>query len=295
MTGGEIAAGVAAAKAVGKAVEKATEDDADERKQVLELAKDRPAMVAAADARARRIAVREQIRLKLIEPFARLLGVSKEYFEDQFEADLNEHLKDVPDENLKEPSGQLLGAAMQGLAFTQGEPDLREMYLRLLVAASDDRRAGDAHPSFAQIIRELSSDEAGLLKWCLACRQLPIARIKLVTGGNTWNPLRHNVLHWPDTTERTADELALRSIWVDNWERLRLVNVSYAEHIAYSNPPPSAALPDPYAWVEQTPGYPVLPSTLDENGNPEPFPHVSFDRGLLRTTDFGWRFFTAVS
>lgn len=295
MTGGEIAAGVAAAKAVGKAVDKATGDDADERKQLLELAKGRPAMLAAADTRARRIAVREQVRLKLIQPIARLLGVSKEYFEDQFEADLNEHLKDIPDENLTEPSGQLLGAAMQGLAFTQDEPDLKEMYLRLLAAASDDRRASVAHPSFAQIIRELSSDEAALLKWCLGARQLPIARIKIVTSRETFNVLRHNVLHWPDTAGLAGDDLELRSVWVDNWERLRLVNISYTERLTYSNPPPTPTPPDPYAWVEQTPGYPVLRDAFDEDGNRKAFPHVGFDRGMLRTTDFGWRFFTAVS
>lgn len=292
MSGAEIPAAkavAAAAEVVGKAVGSGEKDD--ERKQMLELAKASPAMAAAADTYARRLAVRQEIRLKLIQPFARLIGVRADYFEQgQFEADLTEQLEDIPDENLQTPPGHVMGPAMQGLGFTLDEPDLKQMYLRLLAAASDNRRSDVAHPSFAQIIRELSSAEAGLLMVVLSSPQLPIARIKLTTRPNEWRDLRHNVLAWSDASERTPEELNLRAAWIDNWIRLGLVEVTYSERVA-----PSDGFPDPYEWVEKMPDYPKIEKPLDENGNPQAFPSVAFDPGILRVRDFGRRFQLAVS
>jgi hypothetical protein len=290
VTGAEIAAAAGVVKAVGKMVDREKMDD--ERNQLLELAKDSPATAAAADFYARRLAVGQQVRLKLIQPFARLLGVGREYFElGQFEADLNQHLKDVPDENLQTPPGHVLGPAMQGLVFTLDEPDLKEMYLKLLTAASDDRRPDDAHPSFAQIIRELSSEEAGLLKWGLSRLQLAIARVKLVTHPNQdFEVLQNHILQWSDIGQRTFAELAGRSAFVDNWNRLGLISVTYIERLSHRDPSS-----DPYGWVEQMPDYPTFEKQLDENGQPQQFPLVAFDPGIVRPTDFGRRFLRAVS
>ena len=158
-----------------------------------------------------------------------------------------------------------------------------------LTAASDNRRPHDAHPSFAQIIRELSSEEAGVLKWCLSDIQRPMVRIKLMVAANEWQVLQHNLLQWPDLGERTANEIRSRSAFVDNWDRLGLVDTTYTEHVAVRQP-----FSDPYGWVEQSPGYPAFPKPLDENGQARAFPSVVFDRGVLRVTDFGQRFLRAV-
>jgi hypothetical protein len=162
-----------AAKALAGVAKEAL-NDADEKQQLLELAKDSPTMQLAAETLARRIAVKQAIILKLYRPLAAVLGVSRAYFDDEFATDLADHVSEIPDEHLTTPPPSIALPAMQGLAFSLEEPDLKEMYLKLLAAASDDRRPYDAHPSFAQIIRELSSDEAKLLQWCLSRGQHPI-------------------------------------------------------------------------------------------------------------------------
>ncbi|HXN59898.1 MAG TPA: DUF4393 domain-containing protein [Acidimicrobiales bacterium] len=295
MTGGEIVAGkaaIAAGKAAKDAAEEALGSDEAEKRQLLELSKDSPAMQAAADAYAQRVAVKQAILLKLYRPLGALLGIRRAYFEDQFALDLAEKVSEIPEEHIATPPSSIALPAMQGLAFSLDEPDLKEMYLKLLAAASDDRRPYDAHPSFAQIIRELSSREAKLLRWCLSTVQQPIARIKLMKAPNSWLlVLKHNVVNWPaETPPALADDLAVRSAYVDNWVRLGLVEVSYTEQLIYEPP-----LPDPYAWVEQRPDYPTFAPTLDESGKPQPWPKVTFDRGILRVTDFGQRFLRAIS
>lgn len=68
-------------------------------------------------------------------------------------------------------------------------------------------------------------------------------------------------------------------MWVDNWQRLGLVNVAYSE---------SRSGKDAYDWVQTRPEYVRLaerPGIIK----------LSFDRGLIRTTEFGRQFFRAVT
>jgi hypothetical protein len=287
MTGAEIPA----VKVAGKVAKRALKTGSEEKKQLLELAAKTPAMQAAADAYGKRLAVKQRIVLRLYQPLARMLGVSKAYFADQFAADLAEHVADIPDENLISPPGNIALPAMQGLAFSLDEPELKAMYLKLLAAASDDRRPYDSHPSFAQIIRELSSPEAQLLLEILRPPPTrPIARIKLITGRQTWRPIYHNVLNWADDGY-SPGEFAARCAYVDNWIRLGLIHVEYGPKLA----PDGQS--DPYMWVTSRPEYPksvTQPEPTEDE--PEPFQQsVGFDAGVLRVTDFGMRFMRAIS
>jgi hypothetical protein len=278
-----------AVKALAGAAKEAL-NDADEKQQLLELAKHSPTMQLAAETLARRIAVKQAILLKLYMPLAAMLGIGKAYFADQFATDLADHVSEIPDEHLTTPPSSVALPAMQGLAFSLEEPDLKEMYLKLLAAASDDRRPYDAHPSFAQIICELSSNEARLLQWCLSRVHHPIFRVKFMTAPNAWQALKYNVMDWPDDGPPLLDEVNARSAYVDNWVRLGLVEINYTEFLGHT--PPSS---DPYGYVEHRPDYPTVDSVRDENGQPQPFPSVAFDKGVLRVTDFGQRFLRAIS
>jgi hypothetical protein len=64
-----------------------------------------------------------------------------------------------------------------GLSYTFEEPSLKDLYLNLLATASDDRRADQAHPAFAEIIKQLTPDETKLLNSTLRNRDTPMARI----------------------------------------------------------------------------------------------------------------------
>jgi hypothetical protein len=81
MTGGEIVVGKAV-KALGK---KELSNDGKTEDALLCAAEGTPEMLAAARSMAARLAVKERVKLKLYEPFARILGVSKAYFEDAFQ------------------------------------------------------------------------------------------------------------------------------------------------------------------------------------------------------------------
>ena len=61
------------------------------------------------------------------------------------------------------PKASLAAPAMQQLGFSLDEPALKEMYLNLLATASDNRSNSAAHPSFVEVIKQLSAEETQIL------------------------------------------------------------------------------------------------------------------------------------
>ena len=63
----------------------------------------------------------------------------------------------------KAPPLSIAGPLITQLRFAYDEPELREMYARLLATAMDPNTTS-AHPSFVQIIQQLTPDEARVLE-----------------------------------------------------------------------------------------------------------------------------------
>lgn len=277
MTGAEIVpvkAAVAAAKG-------ALGEDQNVKRQLAEMAKDSPAMREAAESFARRVAVRQALLLKLYRPLAKLVGASKAYFETEFAADMSEKIAGIPDDHLRAPPPSVAVPAMQALGYSLDEPDLKEMYLNLLATATDDRKSEKAHPSFAEIIKQLSPREAGLLP--LVLRQtLPIVQVQRKGPTGTGARLESNhVIKLADLgTGEPAEETSM-AVWVDNWVRLGLVEVDYKRSLVAEGS---------YDWIEERPEVLRL-IELDPRGRDA----VKLAKGMLRPTDFGLRFASAVA
>jgi len=279
MTGGEIIAVGKAAEAVGK---KAFAEDEKTKDVLLRIAEGTPEMAAAARSMAARTAVKERVKLKLYQPFARMIGVSRAYFDDTFLQEMGAKVAGIPDENLITPPASLAVPALLGLSYTFEEPGLKELYLNLLATASDDRRADQAHPAFAEVIKQLSASETQLLHVILSREDaFPAARVKDVRVP----PSREFVVlmsHLLPTVDETTNEPIVESqvpTWVDNWQRLGLVNANYVEFLVGEHT---------YDWVQTRPEYIRLAERPD-------LTELTFDKGMVRATDFGRQFFRAVT
>jgi hypothetical protein len=277
MTGGELAAAAGAAKAIHEAAK----DDESLKQQLREKAKDSPAMLAAAESHARRIAVKQEILLKLFMPLAVLLGISRDYFSSDFASDMAEKIKDIPEDQLKPPKGSVAGPTVQALSYSLDEPDLKEMYLNLLATAVDGRCSEIAHPSFAEVIRQLSSEEAKLLKGFLSDDH-PIVRVKKSTQDEVgYLVLLSHLTPLVDLEDGTPDADPSMPIYVDNWIRLGLVTVHYDAYLIGV---------ESYKWVESRPEYLELCAAHRQDEV-----LVDYDRGVLSPTAFGRRFIEAVT
>lgn len=287
MSGAEIIAGKVladGAAAIGKQV---AADRRELRQSVVSAAKESEHMTAAGDELAKRAAMNQVIKTGIVQtlyrPIARMLRISSEYFESGFPEDIAEKLVDVPESERIAPRPNVAAPVMEGLALNLEEPDLKEMYLNLLASASDRRTKDAAHPSFVDAIRQLTTEEARLLKSVLLPKTvLPIVRLTVsdIESPTSYHVLQENVLnnHKIDTNQPV--ELNHVPSYVDNWIRLGLTEVTYLHFLAAN---------DSYAWVSMRPEYLRYTEQYQAEGRT-----TSFDKGILRPTPRGLLFAQAV-
>lgn len=97
-----------------------------------------------------------------------------------FEKDLQEKIKDIPDDNLQVPPTIIAGPVLEALRYTYDENELREMYENLLASAMDNRKTSLVHPAFVDAIRQMSPLDAQILTKIIEASQLRCAEIAFV-------------------------------------------------------------------------------------------------------------------
>jgi hypothetical protein len=170
---------------------------------------------------------------------------------------------------------------MQGLAFSYEEPDLKELYLSLLASAMDGRVSADAHPGFVEIIRQLTSEEARLLRIVLsATSNLPIVEVRLqMPESQGFVALLQHLVPFASSAGVPIENPRVTAI-VDNWIRLGLVTADYGIRLTGD---------ERYAWVESRPELVRLKTQQETEEN-----KITYERGVLTRTAFGLQFAAAV-
>lgn len=84
---------------------------------------------------------------------------------DWLKTDVEEKLKNVPDEDRIEPKPHIAGPAIEAMRYVGDEHDLRDLFGNLLATSMDAKTASQAHPAFVEILKQLSPDEAKILKY----------------------------------------------------------------------------------------------------------------------------------
>lgn len=77
---------------------------------------------------------------------------------------VREKAEKIPEEKLTEPEAYVAVPAIQQLSYCYNSEDLREMYANLLVSSMNTDTKQAVHPSFVDIIKQLTPDEAKILK-----------------------------------------------------------------------------------------------------------------------------------
>ncbi|MFD2446371.1 DUF4393 domain-containing protein [Bacillus sp. CGMCC 1.16607] len=87
-------------------------------------------------------------------------------------------LQNVPQENIIVPDPIVVGPAVEALRYTAHKEELREMFANLIATAMDKEKALKAHPSYVEIIKQLSPDEARMLSSIKGNGLLPIIDLR---------------------------------------------------------------------------------------------------------------------
>lgn len=81
-------------------------------------------------------------------------------FQDRFERFLNNLNKRVPEDKLVQPPAELTSSCIEKMKYIESSSPLWMMFEELLIKASNKDNISIVHPSFGQIIGQLSPDEA---------------------------------------------------------------------------------------------------------------------------------------
>jgi hypothetical protein len=209
---------------------------------------------------------------------------ARTYFAGRFQNEMEEKAASIPPEEIVEPKSSIAGPALQGLAFTHEEPDLKAMYLSLLATAMDKRVSRDAHPAFVELIKQIDATEVALLRPILTTPAMQaIVEIQVVSADaapNAFSVLRTHYMRLSNQITGDDEELDEFPAMVDNWIRLGLVEVTYSRWMTQD---------PPYEWVEKRERYQQLKEFHASLGN-----SVKFQRGIISRTAFGAQFARAV-
>lgn len=204
---------------------------------------------------------------------------ARKYFEQRFQAEIESKAKNIPPENIVDPKPSIAGPALQGLAFSHDEPDLKEMYLNLLGSAMNSATAPKAHPAFVEIIRQLSSEDARHAATVLRMSpRVPIIEIRRKTSDTAFFTLLSNVLNL--TSGDIPEENPNMPAMVDNWVRLGLFTVAYDRWLSDDKH---------YEWAESRP---ELERYRREHADKAD--SIQFQKGILQRTALGSQFAATV-
>lgn len=146
----------------------------------------------------------------------------------------------IPVAKLTEPEPYVAIPAIQQLSYCYDSKELRELYANLLVSSMNTDTKYQVHPSFVDIIKQLTPDEAKLLKHISnksgkinkLMRYIPLIDLQIELGSGkghialvrNYSNLGDNVCDYPENT----------CSYIENLDRLKLICI--LEDIHLMNP-----------------------------------------------------------
>ena len=191
---------------------------------------------------------------------------------EDFKQSLENRVAEIPADALKEPRLSVLGPTLEASKYYFEEDTLREMFAALAAAAFDKRKERDMHPSYPEIIKQLSPlDAANLI---IFTNQLPLAEYYIAYKSRIYTK---TVLSNVFISNRLETDLELQSQSISSLTRLGLIAVEY-EKIVLSD--------SFYAEFDATPYFYKLSESLQNDGDQ----YVGVRRGRAYLTPLGKSF-----
>jgi hypothetical protein len=138
---------------------------------------------------------------------------------------VSENLKNTPIENIKTPKPNIAGPALEALKYTGHDEKLRELFSNLLATSMDSITSALAYPCFVEIIKQLTSDEARLVK--LFCENRPFPIINLRSESNIPGIGGVDLIRYFSTLgeEAKCERIDMVPVYLDNLCRLGIIEI----------------------------------------------------------------------
>lgn len=194
-------------------------------------------------------------------------------------------LANVTIERIQAPSAHVGVPLLEALRYTGADSELSELYANLLANSMDETTAHTAHPAFVEMIRNLTPDEARVLRHLAGTGNQAVVDVKIVSPIVGWLRLKgshqvvmRNVSMIGDSAG--CEHPSLMPTYIDNLARLGLIGVANDRRITSDAP---------YDAIE---GSPLFLQVRSQLGSLK-WRQVQFEKHLLFVTELGRQFIRA--
>ena len=153
---------------------------------------------------------------------------------------VSEELKDVPPEKLTEPDPYVAVPAMQAFSYSMDCNELKKMYAKLLAKAIHADQKNSVHPSYVEIIKQMSPLDARALKFICQKNTVALCNIRwqkrsqaLWTDMKRFRSLQYGcglLSHFIWASEEGFSDQDI-TISFENMERLGLIQINENHYI----------------------------------------------------------------
>lgn len=103
--------------------------------------------------------------------------IKREIYLEEYKKQITQKIENIPEENLIEPPVRIVGPAIEASKFFIEEATCREMFAKLIASSCNNAVSGAVHPSFPEIIKQLSPLDARFLLLFKKQSTFPIAEL----------------------------------------------------------------------------------------------------------------------
>lgn len=146
-------------------------------------------------------------------------------------AAVREKAEKIPEEKLTEPEPYVAVPAIQQLSYCYDSKELRELYANLLVSSMNADTKFNVHPAFVDIIKQITPDEAKLLKVLPhdTVTLLPLMDVQLNFGAEKgYFTLLRN---YSNIGRGTCEYPELINNYLENLNRLEIISILDDVHL----------------------------------------------------------------
>lgn len=196
---------------------------------------------------------------------------------EEFKKTLADSVDNIPEENLIEPKGSIILPAIDASKYYLDEKEIRNMFEKLIVNSMDDRITTKVHPSFTEIIKQLSPLDAQNLTLFRLDSQLPIINLINKASDNFKVVFTNFFISNPD-----CQDFNLQSVSISSLNRLGLVDVTYETY--FSEETPYKPFLDTSFYLEIKAHFDNLNKINDDNHT------LDYQKGIVSVTPLGKTF-----
>jgi hypothetical protein len=100
---------------------------------------------------------------------------------------VSQKLEGIPEENIITPPIEVAGPTIEAMRYTAENSGIRELYANLLATSMNKNTQDMAHPGYVEIIKNLTADEALILKSFVGNDAYPYIDIRSLYANNSYS------------------------------------------------------------------------------------------------------------